>query len=57
MNMYKSMALLELVLGGALLYFAKDAPKGAPKYVHYIAGGYFLLGAYYNATGRIQITG
>lgn len=51
------MALLELGLGGALLYFAKDAPKGAPKYVHYIAGGYFLLGAYYNATGRIRITG
>ena len=55
--MYQKMALFEFGLGAALLYYAKDAPKGAPKYVHYIAGGYYILIAYYNATGRIRITG
>ena len=57
MNMYQGMALFELGLGAALLYYAKDAPQGTPKYVHYIAGGYYILIAYYNATGRIRITG
>ena len=52
---YQKMGAFELVLGGALIYYAKDAPTGLPKVVHYLTAGYLLLGAHYNFTGKIVI--
>ena len=37
---------LPATLGFALLYYAKDAPSGLPKLVHYSTATYLLLGVF-----------
>lgn len=35
---------IPVTLGFALIYYAKDAPSGLPKFIHYSTAGYLLLG-------------
>ena len=52
----KSLAVLDATLAALLIYGATQN-KGVIRYANAAAAAYLVLGAYFNATGKIAIKG